>query len=362
MYIESMRFLTALALSSAFVLTAADIQTIAGTGKAGYSGDKGPATAAQINNPYGLRIGPDGAMYLCEIGSHCIRRVDLKTGTISTFAGTGEKGYSGDGGPALQAQMNEPYEVVFDHAGNLFFTDMQVHAIRRIDRKTGIITTIAGTGKAGFSGDGGPATKAELRQPHSIAFAPDGGLLICDIGNNRIRRVDLKSGLIATFAGTGEKKATPDGSPLEGTPLNGPRALDVDRHGNLWLVLREGNQIYRIVPEEKKIYHVGGTGEKGNTGDGGDAKLAKLNGPKGISWSPHGIYIADTENHTIRRLDEKTGVITTVAGSGERGDGPDGKDPLKCQLARPHGILATRDGTVYIDDSENHRLRKLVTK
>jgi len=249
-----MRFL--LALSFGVFLTgtaaAADIRTIAGNGQAGFSGDKGQATAAQINNPYGLRIGPDGAMYLCEIGSHRIRRVDLKSGAISTFAGTGEKGYSGDGGPALQAQMNEPYEVIFDKAGNLFFTDMQVHAIRRIDRKSGIISTVAGTGEPGFSGDGGPATKAQLKQPHSIALAPDGGLLICDIGNNRIRRVDLKTGMIGTFAGTGEKKPTPDGAPLEGTPLNGPRALDVDSHGNLWLVLREGNAIYRIDPKLKK--------------------------------------------------------------------------------------------------------------
>jgi streptogramin lyase len=355
-----MRFLLALAVPLA--MAAADIRTIAGNGQAGFSGDNGPAVAAQINNPYGLRIGPDGAMYICEIGNHRIRRVDLNTGIATTFAGTGEKGYSGDGGPALQAKMNEPYEVVFDRAGNLLFTDMQVHAIRRIDRKTGIITTVAGTGQPGFSGDGGPATSAQLRQPHSIAIAPDGGLLICDIGNNRIRRVDFGTGMIATFAGTGEKKPTPDGAPLEGTPLNGPRALDVDDHGNLWLVLREGNAIYRIDPKAKKIYHVGGTGEKGYTGDGADAKLAKLNGPKGISWSPHGVFIADTENHAIRRIDQKTGVISTVAGTGTRGDGPDGKDPLKCQMARPHGILATHDGTVYIDDSENHRLRKLVEK
>lgn len=363
-----MRFLFALTLCGALagIAAAAEIRTVAGNGQAGFSGDNGPAAAAQINNPYGLRIGPDGAMYLCEIGSHRIRRVDLKS-VIGTFAGTGEKGYSGDGGPAVKAQMNEPYEVVFDRAGNLFFTDMQEHAIRRIDRKTGIITRVAGTaGQPGFSGDGGPATKAQLRQPHSIAIAPDGGLLICDIGNNRIRRVDLQTGMMSTFAGTGEKKPIPpdagDGAPLEGTPLNGPRALDVDSRGNLWLVLREGNAIYRIDPKQKKIYHVAGTGEKGYTGDGADAKLAKLNGPKGISWSPNGIFIADTENHAIRRLDEKTGVITTVAGTGTRGDGPDGKDPLKCQLARPHGILAARDGSVYIDDSENHRLRKLTEK
>jgi len=352
-----MRFF--LALVAAASLGAAEIQTIAGNGRAGYSGDKGPATSAQINNPYGLRIGPDGAMYICEIGSHVIRRVDLKTGIISTFAGTGEKGNSGDGGPAIEARMNEPYELVFDRAGNLLFTDMQEHVIRRIDHATHVITTIAGTGQPGFSGDGGPAIKAQLRQPHSIALAPDGGLLICDIGNHRIRRVDLKSGVMTTFAGTGEKKPTPDGAPLEGTPLNGPRALDVDDKGNLWLVLREGNAMHRIDPKAKKIYHVGGTGEKGFTGDGADAKLAKLNGPKGISWSPKGIYIADTENHAIRRIDEKTGVITTVAGTGSKGDGPVGKEPLKCQLNRPHGILVTRDGTVYIDDSESHRLRKL---
>jgi streptogramin lyase len=337
-----MRILIALALVS--VCAAADIRTIAGNGQ--------PGSDNQLNNPYGLRIGPDGLMYLCDIGSHRIRRVDLKTGAITTFAGTGEKGNSGDGGPALQAKLNEPYEVVFDHAGNLFFTDMPDHVIRRIDRKTGILTTVAGTGEPGFSGDGGPAIQAQFRQPHSIAFAPDGALLICDIGNNRIRRVDLQTGIITTFAGTGEKKPTPDGSPLQGTPLNGPRALDVDDHGNLWLVLREGNSIFRIDPKAGKIYLAAGTGEKGYTGDGADAKLARFNGPKGISWSPYGIYIADTENHVIRRLDEKTGVITTVAGTGTRGDSPD-------QLARPHGILATRNGDVYIDDSENHRLKKL---
>src|SRR5580765_883932 len=185
-----------LIVASAF---AQSFTPIAGTGVAGFSGDGGLALEAQINNPYGLVVGPDGALYFCEIGNHRVRRLDLKTHTISTVAGSGQKGYSGDGGPALQASLNEPYEVGFDAAGNMYFVEMQNHVVRRVDAKTKIITTVAGSGKAGFSGDGGPANQAELSQPHSIAFDPQGRLLICDIANRRIRRVDLKTGLIETY-------------------------------------------------------------------------------------------------------------------------------------------------------------------
>ena len=179
-----------LLLISCSALFAQGLSVIAGTGTAGFSGDGGPGTQAQINNPYGLVTGPDGALYFCEIGNHRVRRLDLKTGIISTFAGSGRKGYAGDGGPALEAAMNEPYELRFDKSGNLFIDEMQNHVIRRVDAKTKLITTIAGTGVAGFSGDGGPATAAQLRQPHSIVFDAQGRLLICDIGNHRVRRVD----------------------------------------------------------------------------------------------------------------------------------------------------------------------------
>jgi DNA-binding beta-propeller fold protein YncE len=341
------------------LLPAQSTVTIAGTGTAGFSGDGGSAIQAQVNNPYGLTVGPDGALYFCEIGNHRVRRLDLKTHIISTAAGSGEKGYSGDGGPALRASLNEPYEVRFDAAGNMYFAEMQNHVIRRVDAKTKVITTIAGTGTAGFSGDGGTAAKAQLRQPHSIAFDPQGRLLICDIGNLRIRRVDLATGLIDTWAGTGERKPTPDGAPIAGTPLNGPRAIAVDPDGNLYLVLREGNAVYRIDPRASRIYHVAGTGQTGHDGDGGPAKLARLAGPKGVSWAPDGsLYLADTESHTIRRIELKSGVITTVAGTGERGDGPDGP-ARECRLARPHGIFVAKDGTVYIADSESHRIRVL---
>jgi len=331
------------------------VSTIAGTGVAGFSGDGGPAIAGQTNNPYGLVIGPDGALYFCEVGNHRVRRLDLKKHQLSTVAGTGTKGYSGDGGPALAASLNEPYEVRFDKSGNMFFAEMQNHVVRRVDAKTKMISTLAGTGAPGFSGDGGPAAKAQFKQPHSIAFDPDGKLLVCDIGNNRIRRIDLATGMIDTYAGTGEKKPATDGAPLAGTPLNGPRAIDLDPQGNMYLALREGNAVYRIDPKAGKIYHFAGTGEKGYTGDGGDAKLAKLSGPKGISYSSDGgVYIADTESHTIRRIDLKSGVITTVLGTGEPGDGPMG-DPLKCKLARPHGVFVHK-GIIYVADSESHRV------
>jgi len=349
----------ALLVSLALVSAAAErqVSTLAGTGVAGFSGDGGPADKAQLANPYGLVVGPDGALYICEVDNHRIRRVDLKSKKISTVAGSGEKGYSGDGGPALKAALNQPYEIRFDRAGNMFFVEMQNHVVRRVDAKTRVISTVAGNGTPGFSGDNGSAPQAQMRQPHSIAFDPQGRLLICDIGNHRIRQVDLKSNVITTFAGTGERKPTPDGASLEGTPLNGPRALDLDAKGNLYLALREGNAVYRIDTALKRIYHLAGTGEKGYSGDGGPAVQARLSGPKGIAWAPDGsVYIADTESHTIRRI--KDGTISTVAGTGERGDGPDG-DPLQCKTARPHGIFVDRRGIVYIGDSEAHRVRVL---
>lgn len=332
------------------------ISTFAGTGQSGYTGDGGPATKAQLNQPFGLVRGPDGALYLCDTNNHTIRRIDRK-GVITTVAGTGQKGYSGDGGPALQAQLNEPYEVRFDKMGNLYFVERLNHTVRRVDARTKIITTVAGTGQPGFSGDGGPANKAQLNQPHSIQFDRFGDLYICDILNHRVRKVLRKEGLILTVAGTGEKKPTPNGAPIAGTPLNGPRALDFDRNGDLWLALREGNAVYRFDMKAATIHHVAGTGRQGFTGNGGPAKLATLSGPKGLSIAPNGnVYLADTESHSIRMIDVRKGTLELIAGTGAKGDGADG-DPLECKMARPHGVFVDKDGALYIGDSEAHRVR-----
>jgi hypothetical protein len=169
--------------------------------------------------------------------------------------------------------------------------------------------------------------------------------------------LDLGSGKIETWLGNGEKLATPDGAGLAGTPINGPRAIAEAGGGILYLALREGNAVFRIDAGRGRYEHVAGTGVSGYEGDGGPAKLAKLSGPKGIAWARGGLYLADTESHTIRVIDA-AGVIRTIAGTGKRGDGPDG-DPLKCSLARPHGVFVAADGTVFIADSENHRIRMI---
>ena len=324
--------------------------TLIGNGSPGYS-DR------QVNNPYGLVIGPDAGLYFCDLDNQRIRRLDLRTERTTTIAGNGQKGYFGDGGRATDAALNLPHEIQFDAAGHLYIAERDNHVIRRVDGKTGTISTLAGTGVAGFSGDGGPAARAQLRQPHSIVVDGAGRLLICDVGNHRVRQVDLSSGTIETYGGTGDRQPTPDGAPLKGTPLNGPRTMAFGK-GDLFLALREGNAIYRIAPKTATVHHLAGSGAQGYSGDGGPAVRATLAGPKGLAYAAGKLYVADTENHVVRCIDVGTGIISTVLGTGQRGDGPE-PDPLRCALARPHGLLAAPGGLLYVGDSEAHRIRVL---
>ena len=332
------------------------VVTLAGNGRAEFTGDGGAARQAGVSGPFGVVGHSDGGLYVCEIGSHVVRRIDLATGQISTAAGSGKKGYAGDGGLATAALCNEPYEVRFDeHA--MYFVEMQNHLVRRVTLNDGSIQTLAGRGEAGFSGDGGPAREARLKSPHSIALDGRGGLFIADIGNHRVRRVDLATGTIDTVAGTGARARAADGAPVAGTPLDGPRALDFTSADTMWLALREGNAVYRVDWKERRLWHVAGTGKPGYTGDGGPARAAQLAGPKGIAVGPGGwVYIADTESHTIRRIDTNSGQIETLVGDGQAGDGPDG-EPRRCRLDRPHGVWVDPDGRVYIGDSSNNRVR-----
>jgi streptogramin lyase len=336
------------------VATAAEVRVIGGTGAKGFAGDGGLAIDAQFSECSGIARGPDGALYICDTGNDRIRRIG-HDGIVTTVAGTGVKGYAGDGGPAIKAQLNEPWEIKFDGQGNAFWVERMSAVVREMDAATGEIRTVAGTGKPGFSGDGGPATKAQLWEPHSLAFGPSGAIYICDIHNQRIRMIDLAKGTIETVAGTGAKGATPDGAKIAGTPLSGPRAIDFAADGVMWLVLRDGNAVVTLDFAHNVIHRMAGTGKKGLTGDGGPAAQATFSGPKGISVAGGSVYLTDTENHCVRKIDSATGKITRVAGVGHKGDGPFG-DPLKAALTRPHGILANDDGSFWIGDTDANRI------
>jgi streptogramin lyase len=340
----------------------ATVSTVLGTGTAGYSD-------TEVNNPYGMAIGPDGGLYFCDLGNQRVRRFDPKTKRVSLIAGNGKAGFSGDGGRATEASLRAPHELVFDRRGDLYFAERDNHVIRKVDMKTGLISTAAGTGVAGYGGDGGPARKAQLRQPHCVIRDRDGTLLICDLGNHRIRRLHPDTGIIETWAGTGEAAPTPENAPVSGTPVNGPRTIALAPNGDLFVALREGNMIYRVDAKTRTFHRVAGTGETGYSGDGGPAlnatfggsargPTAKLAGPKGLGLAPGGIlYVADTDSHAVRKIDLKTGIVTTVLGTGTMGDGPE-TAALECKLSRPHAVLFT-GGKLYVADSEAHRIRVL---
>ena len=332
------------------------ITTIAGTGEAGYSGDGGVASAALMREPFMCAFDAAGNLYVAESRNHCVRRIDAQTGTITTIAGTGELGYSGDGGPAVEARMSEPYSIRIDRNDDLYIVDRLNCAVRRVEAATGIITTVAGTGEAGYGGDGGPGTEAMLREPNDCFLDGRGGLLIADIQDQRIRRLDLATGIITTFAGNGEKVRGGDGSPAQQASILGARAVCMDSRGNTYIAEREGNGV-RKVDASGIMSTFAGTGERGYDGDGGPAITATWGAPKAIRCdSRDNVVVVDTENHAIRRIDPATGIVTTIAGGRLGGEG-DGGPAADAGLDRPHGCDLDRDGNIYIADSNNHRVR-----
>jgi hypothetical protein len=332
------------------------IETIAGTGAKGYAGDGGLAREALLNEPFMCAFDAEGNLYVAEAINHCVRRIDRTTGLITTVAGTGIAGYAGDGGPATRATLNQPYALQIDTNGDIYIADRLNAVIRRVDAATHRIATVAGTGDAGSGGDGGPGTRAQLREPNDCFLDGRGGLLIADVQDQRIRRLDIRSGTIATVAGTGDKARAGDGGPARAASILGARAVCTDRQGQIFICEREGNGI-RKVDVDGIMSTYAGTGERGYGGDGGPALAATWGAPKAIRCDRHdNLLVVDTENHAIRRIDRTTGLVTTIAGGHQGGEG-DGGPATLAGLDRPHGCDVDAQGDIYIADSNNHRVR-----
>jgi DNA-binding beta-propeller fold protein YncE len=303
------------------------VEVVAGTGEPGYSGDGSSALAAQLNNPFDLAFMPDGSLVFSDTFNHCLRRIDAVTGVISTICGGGEKGFSGDGGPATRAQLNEPYGVVVDRTGRVFFADRLNGRVAVIDA-SGVIRTLLRDG---------------LVEPNGLALSPDQRqLFIADVAGQRVWVVDLAGGGATVFAGTGEARHDGDGGPAAAAALFGPRAVAFAPDGSLYVMERQGSCIRRI--RDGVIATVAGTGARGYAGDGGDAGVAVFAAPKEMAVDRDGnIFVVDTENHAIRRIDAARWIVTTIAAG----------------LARPHGALVAPDGSVVVGDSEHHQVVRL---
>lgn len=319
-----------------------------------------PATQFKLIAPFAIGFDQAGNYYIAEMTGNRVHRVD-QTGKLTIIGGTGEKGNDGDNGPARKARFNGMHHLVVDADGHLLLADTWNHRIRRLDPKTGVVTPFAGTGKKGFSGDGGPARNADFGGIYCLAFdPPKKNLYVADLDNRRIRVINMATGIVTTVAGNGKRGVPPDGAIAKNAPLVDPRAVAVDSKGNVYILERGGHAL-RVVGKEGKIRTVAGTGKKGFSGDGGPALKAMFNGPKHLCVDlDDNVLIADTENHVIRKYLPKEGRIVRIAGTGKRGKEGVGGPPLKVQLAQPHGVFQHKDGSIYIVDSSNNRVLKIV--
>ncbi|WP_439145174.1 RICIN domain-containing protein [Streptantibioticus silvisoli] len=308
-----------------------------------------------MRNPYEVLVDSTGALYVSEFGNHRVRKITAD-GKIRTIAGTGPKGFGGDCGPAVSAQLNTPRGMAVDSMGTVYIADSENHRVRKVTAD-GRIHTVAGTGTKGFGGDGGPATAAQLDNPSGVTVDSTGILYVAELNNRRVRQI-TPEGKISTVAGTGTEGSDGDGGPAASAQLNRPRGVVVGRAGELYIADAGSHQVRKIT-SDGKIHTVAGTGTKGFSGDGGPATAAQLDNPFGLVVDSIGtLYIADFGNNRVRKV-TTDGKISTVAGNGTKGFGGDGGPAASAQLNNPIGLALDRAGTLYIADHVNHRVRKL---
>lgn len=331
------------------------ISTVAGVGREGFSGDGGPAVKGEFRNPTGVAVGPDGSLYIADTMNRRVRKV-AKDGTLSTIAGDGQSMASGDGGPATKAQLGSPYGIALDRQANVYVGDQIGRCVRKISPE-GVITRFAGTGERGFSGDGGAAVEAQMTGPCDIDFDSQGNVYIADTGNHRVRVVD-KNGTIRTFAGTGAEGYSGDGGPATKAELGAPDALCFDAHGALYIAELNNHCVRKVAPDGT-ISTVAGTGKPGFARDGGPATAARLFQPCGVAVDREGrVYIADSVNCRIRVV-LSDGTIETAAGTGKQAYSGNGGPARAATIAIPDLIDIDAAGNLYIAEYRNHVIRKL---
>ena len=338
------------------------IRTVAGTGNNGFlSGSNANqlATSADLYEPVDVAVDSAGNLYIAESANGSVERVDGKTHFITSYVGTGLAGFGGDGGQAAQARLSHPTGVAVDAKGNLYIADSGNNRVRRVDASTGVITTYAGNGRTGLSGDGGPASAAELNNPTGLAFDADGNLFIADHDNDLIRRVDGKTGEITTVAGGGTSGAIGDGGPATSATLTGPYAVAVDADGNLCIADREGERIREVDAKSQTIRTVAGRGFPAYSGDGQLGTKAQIDDPSGIAVDKAGnVYFSDSRNNRIREV-TTDGIIITVAGTGKDAFSGDNSVAGFAAIFNPMGLAFDPSGNLFFADSANNRIREL---
>ncbi|MEK7764635.1 MAG: hypothetical protein AAB368_00220, partial [bacterium] len=336
------------------------IATAAGTGGFGFNGDGIAANGASLAYPAGVAVDGQGNAFVADLWNHRIRKIAAGTGVISTVAGTGAQGLDPDGTPAISSRLNQPWGVAVDGAGNVFIADQMNQRVCRVDGVTGLLTTVAGTGVPGYNADGIAASTAQLYDPAGVAVDGAGDVFIADLNNHRVRRVDAGTGLISTVAGDGTGGYNGDGIAATAAEVNGPTGVAVGAAGDLFVADQSNHRVRRVDAGTGVITTLAGTGSGGFGGDGGAATAAQLTFPASVAVNGHGdVLIADKGNQRVRRVAAGSGVIETLAGTGDSGYNGDGIAAPLAFLFDPAGVAFDAACRLYVADQQNNRIRRV---